>query len=75
VTADDFTRHEGGAVTLNEPGRKKVVIAYQERKREELTHPTLDRKAPLGLVPHLQARILARYLRGDVASYTPFMPK
>lgn len=75
VTADDFTRHEGGAVTLNEAGRKKVVIAYQERKREELTHPGLNRKVPLGLVPHLQARMLARYLRGDVARYAPFMPR
>lgn len=75
LTAQDFTSHEGGAVTLNEDGRKKVAIAYQEKKREELTHPGLDRKAPLGLMPHLQARLLARHLRGDTNQYTPYMPR
>jgi CRISPR-associated protein Cas1 len=75
INAADFTIHEGGGVSLNEDGRKKVVIAYQERKQEELTHPTLNRKIPLGLAAHLQARLLARHLRGDTERYDPFIPR
>ena len=67
---DDF---EGGAVLLNEAGRKIVLSAYQERKKEEIEHPFLKDKAPLGLLPHLQARLLARHLRGDLDHYPPFL--
>ena len=67
---DDF---EGGAVLLNEVGRKIVLSAYQERKKEEIEHPFLKDKAPLGLLPHLQARLLARHLRGDLDHYPPFL--
>ena len=68
----DFDRHEGGAVSLNEDGRKKTIVAYQKRKQDELTHPFLDRKVQLGLLPHLQARLLARTLREDLEQYVPF---
>lgn len=62
----------GESVSLTEAGRKLVLAAYQARKQEEVIHPLLKDKAPLGLLPHLQARLLARYLRGDLAHYLPF---
>ena len=55
--------------------RKTVVVAYQERKREELTHPLLALTVPLGLVPLVQARLLARAVREEAAPYVPFVPK
>lgn len=73
VTAKDFDDRPGGAVLLNDAGRKKVVVAYQERKQEEILHPVLEQKLPLGLVPHIQARLLARHLRGDLTAYPPFL--
>lgn len=73
VARDDFDFREGGAVLLNERGRKKVVTAYQERKRDTLQHPFLDQKTSIGLLPHIQARLLARHLRGDLEEYPPFL--
>ena len=73
VKAGDFTLHDGGGVTLAEAGRKVVVVAWQERKQEELSHPLLEEPIPLGLVPQLQARFLARTLRGDMETYLPFL--
>jgi CRISPR-associated protein Cas1 len=70
---DDFTEHEGGAVTLAEDGRKTVVVAWQEKKREELAHPLLQQPVAIGLLPLLQARFLARTLRGEMDSYLPFL--
>ncbi|MGI8689833.1 MAG: type I-C CRISPR-associated endonuclease Cas1c [Thermomicrobiales bacterium] len=70
---DDFEEQPGGAVYLSESGRRTVVIAYQERKKEEVPHRLLGKKIPLGLVPHVQARLLARHLRGDLEHYPAFM--
>jgi len=75
VCRKDFDFRDGGAVYLSEKGRKIVVAAYQGRKREQLSHPLLERKVSAGLLPHLQARLLARTLRGDVESYVPFTAK
>ena len=75
VTADDFFLREGGGVSLEVDARKTVVVAYQERKREELTHPLLAQSVPLGLMPLVQARLLARAIREDAAPYVPFVPK
>lgn len=75
LSPSDFRERDGGAVLLNEDGRKTVVVAYQERKKEEITHPLLDRKMALGLLPHTQARLLARTLRGDMDAYLPFLMK
>jgi CRISPR-associated protein Cas1 len=66
---------EGGGVSLEADGRKAVVVAYQERKREELTHPLLAQSVPLGLVPLVQARLMARAVREDAAPYVPFVSK
>lgn len=70
---DDFEEHPGGAVYLSETGRRTVLVAYQKRKQEEIEHRVLERKTPFGLVPHLQARLLARYLRNDLEDYPPFV--
>lgn len=72
VTPDHFETRLDGSVSLTEDGRKAVVIAYQERKADEVPHALLERKLPLGLVPHMQARLLARLLRGDLELYVPF---
>ncbi len=73
VSAKDFIQRSGGAVQMEDAARKEVIVAYQKRKQEEITHPVLDQKMPLGLVPHVQARLLARVLRGDLESYPPFL--
>lgn len=69
----DFQEYEGGAVYLADGSSKKVVVAYQERKQEEITHPLTESKMPIGLVPMLQARLIARTLRGDMEGYLPFL--
>jgi len=75
VTAQDFDDREGGAVMLNEKGRKAVVLAWQERKQEEVQHPLLETKMPIGLLPFMQARILARTIRGEMEGYIPYLAK
>jgi CRISPR-associated protein Cas1 len=65
----DFRVMENGAVLLQETSRKTVLTAWQERKREEIEHPFLKERVPLGLLPHLQASLLARTLRGDLDAY------
>jgi len=73
ITSGDFIERTGGAVEFTDEARKKVVVAYQQRKQDAVLHKALDEKVPLGLVPHVQARLLARHLRGDIAEYTPFL--
>jgi CRISPR-associated protein Cas1 len=75
LIASDFKTTESGAVIMRDTARKKVLVAYQERKREELTHPFLQEKIPVGLLPHAQALLLARHLRGDLDEYPPFFWK
>lgn len=73
ITADHFEPRPGGAVYLNEKGRREVVASYQKRKQEEADHSLLAEKSPIGLLPHLQARLLARHLRGDMEAYVPYI--
>ncbi len=73
VRARDFETRDGGAVWLTEEGRRTVLTAWQERKKEERRHPFLEEAAPLGLVPYLQAQLLARHLRGDLDAYPPWL--
>lgn len=75
LRAADFERRDGGAVLLTDEARKTVLTAWQERKKEERLHPFLEEKAPLGLVPYLQAQMLARHLRGDLDAYPPWLWK
>lgn len=73
VKSTDFVTEASGAVRLTEDARKALLTAYQERKKETLRHPYLDESMELGLIPHAQALLLARHLRGDMALYTPFV--
>ncbi len=75
LRARDFENRDGGAVLLSDEGRRTVLAAWQDRKREERRHPFLDETAPLGLVPHLQAQLLARHLGGDLDAYPPWFWK
>ena len=71
ISGQHFEHRIGGAVYLNEAGRKLVIGAYQRRKQDEFQHLLLREKIPFGLVPHIQARLLARHLRGDLEAYPP----
>ncbi len=73
VRARDFRSMENGATVLTDIARKTVLVAWQERKKQEIEHPFLGEKAPLGLLPHLQARLLSRTLRGDLDGYPPMI--
>jgi CRISPR-associated protein Cas1 len=72
VDIEAFTEREGGAVMLEGDARKAVVVSFQERKRDELNHGLLAERVPLGVVPLVQARLLARHVRGDAPHYEPF---
>ena len=72
---DDFIVEATGAVRLTDSARKKFFTAYQERKQQEVQHPYLEEKVPIGLLPHCQAMLLARHIRGDTRFYTPFLVK
>ncbi|MDO4582041.1 MAG: type I-C CRISPR-associated endonuclease Cas1c [Bacillota bacterium] len=75
VQPEHFEKRESGAVNMTDTGRKAFLAAYQERKRETITHPFLGEKLPWGLVPYVQSLLLARCLRGDLDAYPPFLWK
>ena len=75
LQAEDFTFRESGAVLLTDGGRRTFLQKWQERKRETITHPFLEEKMPWGLVPWVQSLLLARYLRGNLEEYPPFLRK
>jgi len=71
----DFDERPGGAVLLNDSGRKTAISAYQLRKQETIRHPVLETDVSIGLLAQVQARLLARFLRGDVEYYIPFLTR
>ncbi|HTQ40920.1 MAG TPA: type I-C CRISPR-associated endonuclease Cas1c [Pirellulales bacterium] len=73
VTASGFKKTETGAVLMDDATRKEVLVAYQKRKQDEIVHPVLGERVSVGLLIHLQARLLARRLRGDLDAYPPFI--
>ena len=73
ITIQDFIIQGEGAVTLTDNGRKIVLTAWQNRKKETLEHPYLHEKVPIGLLPYIQAMLLARYLRKDIDDYPVFI--
>lgn len=75
VSASGFVRQESGAIQMDDATRRTVITAWQKRKQEEITHAYLDEKMSVGLVVHVQARLLARHLRGDLDAYPPFLWK
>jgi CRISPR-associated protein Cas1 len=75
LAPNDFIVEEAGGVRLTDDARKRVLVAWQERKRDELRHPFLGETAPLGMVAYLQAQLLSRHLRGDLDGYPAFIWK
>lgn len=75
ISKRHFVMRETGEVRLTEAGRKRLFEAWQERKRDELTHPFLRERVPWGLVPHIQALLLSRTIRGDLDGYPPLLWK
>jgi CRISP-associated protein Cas1 len=73
INADGFHTTESGAVEMDAATRKEVLVAYQKRKQEEIVHPFLKERVPFGILPHAQAMLLARYLRGDLEGYPSFL--
>ena len=73
VKAAGFRRTESGAVEMDDATRKEVLVAYQKRKQEEILHPFLKEKVPFGIVAHVQAMLLARFLRGELDGYPSFL--
>jgi CRISP-associated protein Cas1 len=73
IKPTDFVTEASGAVRLTDDSRKALLVAYQDRKKETLRHPYLEESIELGLLPHAQALLLARHLRGDIEHYTPFV--
>jgi len=71
----DFEKQISGAVWLNDDGRKKVLAKWQERKRNDMMHPILKKKIPAGLLPYVQSNLLAKYVRGDIDEYIPYLQK
>ena len=75
VNGKDFTIKENGAVLMSDDLRKKVLIEWQNKKKQVITHPYLNEKVEWGVVPFVQAMLLARYLRGDLDGYPVFLWK
>ncbi len=75
VQEKGFKKSDSGAVMMTDETRKTVLVAYQERKQEEILHPFLEEKVTIGLLFHAQALLMARYLRGDLDGYPPFIWK
>ena len=75
LAPDDFETRESGAVFMTDNARRIFLKGWQEKKKETLTHPYLGEKLPWGMVPYIQALLLARYLRGDLDGYPPFLWK
>lgn len=72
INGKGFVQKESGGVLMDDETRKGVIGAWQKRKQEEILHPYLKERIPFGLIPHVQATLLARYLRGDLDAYPPF---
>lgn len=75
LSEKSFEYQESGAVLLTDAGRKTFLKQWQERKKEKITHPYLEEKMAWGMIPYAQALLLARYLRGDLDEYPPFLWK
>jgi CRISPR-associated protein Cas1 len=75
VQGRGFDKKESGAVWMDNDTRKTVLVAYQKRKQDELEHPFIKEKVKIGLLPYVQAMLMARYVRGDLDGYPPFIWK
>ncbi len=75
VSPGGFETTGSGAVSMDDETRKTILVNWQKRKQEELNHPFLNEKVSIGLLPHIQARLMSRYIRGDLDGYPPFLSR
>jgi CRISPR-associated protein Cas1 len=75
ISKKDFLQKEGGGVLMTDEGRKKILKCWQDRKKEIITHPFINEKIEIGLLPYVQAQLLSKCLRGDLSEYNPFLVK
>ncbi len=75
ISKKDFYKKEGGGVLMTDDGRKKILKAWQDRKKEVITHPFIKEKIEIGLIPYVQAQLLAKFLREELSEYQPFLIK
>ena len=75
ISGDDFQKQENGSVLLTTEGKKKIQKEWQNKKQTVITHPFLKEKIEWGMVPYIQALLLARHIRGDLDAYPPFLWK
>jgi CRISPR-associated protein Cas1 len=75
INENDFDKQVSGAVLLNDAGKKKVLTAWQERKKDAIMHPYIKEKIPYGLLPFVQASLMAKYIRGEISEYPCFLWK
>ena len=75
ISYKDFVEKESGGIILKDESRKKYLAAWQNRKKEIITHPFLQEKVEWGMLPYIQAMLLSKYIRGDIDGYPPFIWK
>lgn len=75
ISSDGFIKKENGAIIMDDDTKKIFLSAYQEKKQEKITHPFLEEKIEWGMVPYVQSLLLARFIRGDIEEYPPFLWK
>jgi CRISPR-associated protein Cas1 len=75
ICGSGFFRVDSSGITMNDSTRKTVLTAYQERKQEEILHPFLGERIKIGLIPYVQSLLFARFIRGDLEAYPPFLAK
>jgi CRISPR-associated protein Cas1 len=75
ISKKDFFQKEGGGVLMTDDGRKKILKNWQDRKKEVITHPFLKEKIEIGLIPYVQAQLMAKFMREELSEYQPFLIK
>ena len=73
ISINDFVKQGDEGIVMTDNGRKTIITAWQNRKREQITHPYLNEKVSIGLLPYIQATLLARYIRNDIDDYPVFL--
>ena len=75
ITIKDFVKQGDEGIVMTDSGRKTIISAWQNRKKEQITHPYLNEKVSIGLLPYIQAMLLARFIRKDIDDYPVFLIK
>ena len=75
IKHSDFVVEASGGIRMNDEARKSFLAAWQQKKQINITHPFINEKVPIGLLPHIQSNLMAKFLRDDLANYPPFFAK